>query len=752
MQLRRLLGLFLALILASTAVAAGTCVFDYGYDYVCEDERSCNPPPPYTDCIDWCVSTGGTWYNQNEEDLSYCQEVCCCYAPNRNEPFSEEPIKERACLDLADAGEPYFPTTHIPGESCVITCGGAEPPAQGDPSVQNVSGVVMDTNINAPLADAKVWYLTGGQTRYDFTDATGQYFLQDVPTGTHTFRAEKVGCGWQDKTEEVNEREYIDFDLDCGSGGICDLPPVNDTVATAQRGRAAAEITWRAEPICEQNLQGYRIERVDSRGREVIGFVGKFEHRFLDTDVPTGERVCYNVWVLDSVRGPIPPRNLGSDHCVSPMSAYCVEHDVRDPQCFNNDPTLEPLWQGGPITGPYTGAAYCDDENRAIATDPCADREYCTEASGRPECVASSICEYCNMLYGFYFDEAEVVFGADAPCGLVPGCTLSNEEHPTNTMIACWEVESCYNYTTSESCTGNPCGTEECRWRPHPTLSELGYGICTPITDDGDCEKCRDVYGYCDVDLCAEMGSNCYWNRQVLPQETSNPDFEYECVREEMMACRFYDHEEDCLGIPPPQGNRPKYDVQYDTPDFLDSSRINGTNVQEWGSNDLLGFGKCAWVRYNASDPDSGGYCVKDANGRLAYIPDQDLVEDDCFEIAGEPTLDCFRDVRAPETIIPFENNSNVQFDEFKNAEVYARDDTYRNVDLTSRFCLTLEGERCYPTTPYDNLIPTRGENRYLLHYYSWDPSGNLEEVSDITLFIYEPSTAILINATLVYE
>ena len=214
------------------------------------------------------------------------------------------------------------------------------------------------------------------------------------------------------------------------------------------------------------------------------------------------------------------------------------------------------------------------------------------------------------------------------------------------------------------------------------------------------------------------------------------------------MACAYYDTEQACTGGTPIVVN-----VQYDLPDNLAGQRISGTHLVT-ASSDALGLGRCAWV---AGQPDKP--CLKDSNNRKAGIPWKDgIIGDDCLETqggTGVPLATCFRDTLAPQTIMPFDNNTFLRAEVLRTIPPIVEDDTYELVSTTATYgCIVDSGQSCYPTEPLANAYPdTIGVAAYTIFYYSVDPSGNLERVKRINLNIENPGLdPYLIDVTLVGE
>lgn len=767
MVFRRLCILLLLLCTLPVAHAA-TCIWELPSDYYCESSDGYDAGESGQSFYEYCTApgSGGQYTNDDIDERPECRSVCCCNTDYPDDPISDSPISEQKCIDVRnDAGPHISYTDPVEGEACSVTCGGTGDP--GGPPIADsftVSGTVTKAGVMPPelLDGVKVTYNDNGPHTV-FTNAQGSFTFENVSRGKHTFRATRPDCNPSQPTErDVQSNIFdLDFQLDCTPGG-CTAQPVSDAETTVTPGQKRVRVDWTGDDCT--NLQGYIVERCTPQRCTVLDFVPVFQNYYVDRAIEADTQYCYHIIASDRhagwVRPTTGPDSASASHCTPPMSEYCLTHNVTEPQCFNNNEALHPIvfidGEAVPIQNPYTGTAVCTEKNIALVEEQCEMvppnryTEFCADIDGTPSCQSMDICEECNTLLGYYLDlDARIPDGG--VCRAMSGCLLTSEEHDrvhsTDVYTSCGEIGSCYDYTTSGSCQENPCslGGGTCTWTPLPGMEELGFGVCAPVEGDGDCRRCEDVFGFCNATLCEKMGPNCLYNQRTLEEEPSKEVEigEYACISKEEMACRFYDTYEQCVGDGP---LRADIDVAYSVPDSIEGVRVNGSHEIRTPSDDALGFGVCSWV-------EDGGYCIKDANRRQLNVSGR--VEDDCYELQEGPAIQkgCFKDIEAPRTIVPFTNDTFVEFGEYMAANISVYDNLYTLDEQDARFCIQRlrdDMRPCYPNMTYPPTPVPSENDTYRLYYYAADPAGNLETIKHTDLNMYEPSTAVLIDARLI--
>lgn len=763
--------IILTMLLSLTIVLADqACIIPVGNgDYVCELASAYDG----SDFPSYCTGQLGTLGQSSD---TRCVLKCCCEG---NSPLVDEPVSQTYCQSLDNFR--YVPPSGSvdPNQDCTVACGSS---GGGTTATYTVSGFVYDDGNNAAaLQAAKIEYPLGSVIVTSFTDTTGKYNITNVPEGLRTFKASKIGCGQDQETEEITKDESLDFHLNCVVGN-CTINPVNDTAAVAVKGEAKATITWTPSDCAD--AIGYEITRCanDGQGKCVgtpltIGFVPPVNAgTFTDVAVPTADvqgaeaGFCYHVNAIKQDGTNISQAVEGAAHCIPPMNKRCTENAPTGSRCYNNDLELKPYGPNGQIT-PFTGAASCDENNQAEADSNkiCGAGEYCYYAlppHSDPTCGSAEQCERCNGLFGWFVDTAaRVIPGMTTSCEQLAGCILDNREYAANTFASCEGITSCYDYRSKEACIGSGAGTDQCGvsddgcvWTMAPGMEELGRGVCRPHNfneGEAQCESCESIFGFCNKTLCEETlgaGEHCYYNEIVSYGQQGEIEG---CVSKEAMACRYYDTKTDCVGSGP---NRPQVDVTYNPPEpSLDGERVSGTNNISEAGDDYFGFHRCAWIVDDDATSGKGGYCVKDANGRLGMR--RGLVEpfmDDCLESESPPNnlQKCFTDNTAPETTLPFANNEYIDANRLRQSTpvVYDKEEGYLDASQYTRFCLAPSGGApCYPDTQLNLLLPNEtGVASYALYYYSFDAAGNLEPVRSITLNLDRDSGAYLEGASLV--
>ncbi len=770
------LAALLLAVVAPLAAAEPGCYWQVGGgDYQCLFRSSYSGTQEFQS---YCLDQAGT-YLADAANSPYCTLKCCCEQDGTDALF-DGPVAQAYCQ--AQASYRYLPsgTTGVAaGSDCVALCGGTA--GGGGTTTHAVSGTVYDdgTGPATPLAAAKVEYPVGSVLITAYTDDTGSYSLPDVAEGDRLFKASKLGCGADQEARTIGGDTTLDFHLDCTTGG-CAARAVNDTDAVPVPGKAQATVTWTASDCA--GVAGYAVYRCPGDGNGAcagdeiaIGTVPAGTGTITDEAVPTDDTAagangfCYLVAAINASGDEIAPDNTadttGQRHCVRPMSASCVDGTLGlDYRCVNDDTAIRPFGNpdessDGRYGGTFTGAVRCDAENVPWAdqNNVCQDGEYCYYTSpprGNPTCGSATQCDACNGLFGWFVDSAaQVLPGVTTTCARLLGCYRDNTGKADDLYTSCGAVKSCYDYHSASACAGagDRCGVSSkgCQWVAPPELAALGKGACIPAdTAETDCGACTDAFGFCNATLCEHVigrDTACYYN--ALSGATGEPAAG-SCVSKKEMACRYYDTESDCVGSGP---TRPAIDVTYDDAGSSDGNRTGGTNAVTDAGRDYFGFDRCAWF----PDADgTGGYCIKEANGRLVTLPDRVQPNlDDCEEQSVGDLGKCYRDVTPPTTTLPFTANEFVDAARLRAATPVVYDAAYGYLDYrtVTWFCLAPGSGTCYPDTRLSLLLADRpGVGSYTLSYYSTDPAGNLEPVQRLPLTIEQDSDAHLIEARLV--
>lgn len=643
-------------------------------------------------------------------------------------------IQECCCLDGDSVGDTatvsQWKCNQVGGEhnpaatDCSAVCG--ESPG-GTSQSFTVSGLVTDTASGQPIEAAVVSYAAGSVQRA--TNTEGSYQLTIPEGNARRLRAAKSGCGFQELSVDVTADTQLDFQLDC-SGGGCTPTGAAATKATPNQGRDTVAISWTAD-TCSQ-VQGYAIYRCVA---DVNGCAGELQPRgvsqqqsFVDTNVPAGTRLCYHVKAvledgteLDQVES--------TEHCVAPMSEYCMQDGPLGVACFNRNPLVTPpLPDGSGTYDPFIGSAHCTNTNQLTVVESCQAGELCTNSIGGPRCGRTDQCEQCNGPLGFFVDPL-AEFNSQQ-CRQLAGCTLNNEGFAVNTFESCIGVTSCYDYRTEAACVQqDACAVADgpCQWEPVPGMEELGKGVCAPTTPTpgiSRCRDCSDIFGFCNTELCSAMG-DCYYNEQ----STFGANEPIGCLGIDEMACSFYDDAQSCSA-----GSDVQVDVSY-----TGNERTGGSH-QVTPSNDLLDFGRCSWT---------GSNCIKDSNGLVTTTSTFSQGADDCLETNPSNLLECLQDTEPPTTIMPLWSGQSVNLTRLRNTIPIVNDNVFSS-GFTTYGCLAPGDGTCYPTKPFDQLFTNISTPTATLHFYSVDPAGNLERVQRLQLVVNKDSTAYLLRAVLI--
>lgn len=754
-----LLLLPLLLLFLPAALAAKWCIIEISQNvYECYEESECGSCDP-TQLNDWCTTEQGGQLLTSSGTPPQCVEVCCCERPPAIGTISSEPVSQAFCNALITSTGDYMTRTPNGDGDCVATCSGSTGTG-GTTTTFRVSGTVYDmADPSSPrrLDAVRISYPAGNTIRTVFTDADGAYYIPDVPRGLTPVKAWHGECGDQTRTEDVQaDVTNLDFNLNCLTGG-CDVGPVTDTTAVPVPGRAEVTVTW--TPDTCHNLHGHLVYRCASDGTACFpaGYTGPDTGIFVDTAVPAGTGFCYDIRGLTNDGEEREQELADATNCILPMDPYCIDGGSTVPVCFNADTELNPVGADGSVLNPFTGSAWCDETNR-LNVEECGGGTFCYYTSaGGTACRAPSDCELCNGLLGWFIDVSARVTGSTS-CEHLAGCLLDNTGYATDAFESCGETRSCYDYRSEDACettgTTDRChvSTDGCSWIAAPGIGELGFGACVPnALEDERCDACDAIFGFCNASLCEMLGESCHYNELAPLVDDGEP---VGCVHRDEMACRFYDTMESCIGAG--GAARPSIDVTYDLPDSLTGTRTSGTNAVSRPSNDRFSYGRCAWITDAANYPETGGYCIKDANGRIAGIPWlDDRKEDDCLEVRGQHYAGglaaCLRDTTPPVTTLPLEPNSFIDASLLRSAVPIVSDDLFAPTDIDSWFCLAQGAATCYPDRRFDNLVPAEvGVAPYTIYYYSEDPAGNLETVRSVSVNIEQDSAARLVEAVLV--
>jgi hypothetical protein len=554
----------------------------------------------------------------------------------------------------------------------------------------------------------------------------------------------------------VCTKEQCDKPCDaCIANGLCSLAACTDakpavTSVTAVQETSDVTLTWNLDQACLSSLQEAFVTRMDDETDEETMFPLSQEQRvsrlFVDEDLEPGKKYCYTITALVK---------SGGTFLQQESQSVCIT--MGDEECMQPHPAevcaVMPC-TGGSCTGTAARAS-CDDDNLLKTIEQCAGACTGPDSQEKTACVDVAVCDWCGGLYGMYAHLSQTVGQAgndsidcDSFPGTVPLCTPHHTQTIKDTQSSCSQVKSCYDYTTSSSCTGNACDhaalVGACEWRNLTTTlngtvsltAQAGIGICRPVqATKQSCEACNDqdaIFPACTAWLCGQYAANsptprCFFNTRAegLQQDELAMGA---CISQENMACSKYADQASCTN-----GTNASVAVVYDG-----IKRISGTNTLS-PSNDLMDLGTCRWTG-------AAKGCIKDADGKGS--------NDDCFG-SGQDLSRCGSDHQPPVTDISFLQPKTAAGEPLWDATpvyslktfsffVKTSDNKYPSSTLTTFYNLATNAAGGYPTLLLDSLkaleLPS---GTYTLSYYSEDPSHNLEVVKTSSVIIDSTPPAI---------
>ncbi|MBN1175044.1 hypothetical protein JXA48_00200 [Candidatus Woesearchaeota archaeon] len=473
-------------------------------------------------------------------------------------------------------------------------------------------------------------------------------------------------------------------------------------------------------------------------------------------------------------------------------------------------------------------------------------------------CVTPAVCGTCNGLFGIYagydlFTKIEISNENGVANYESVGCSElqysfmnAPEDVPevgTNYVGLCYKdstrtsfdqfdtceaVTSCYNYKSKAACENDPCfkftdmrgesPVNGCEWNPLTTkdsngndVDELSLGVCAPVKEELQvCGLCDTVAptNFCTNQECGLYGS-CYFKdeeyhgrglfeplKEIVLGDTRNSyvDLVPTCLREDDVACYFYDSQEECEG----ENHPVSVDVIYDDTGIVghQATRVFGSNAVT-RSADLLNIGLCRWNADSTEERLIG--CVKDADGSQ-QVELAELKDDCASSTLATKGLDCLKDKTPPTTDIIFkepeqasEINGNMipvyglgetaemdfpASDDVSTSEEVITRAAFLNLDVcggcipdfvignlslpsslqipnknidTIRACYEKGCElypqrKIEPTNPWFKKFNDLESGEYALLYYSEDKSHNLEVMKMKHLYVDNSSPIITID------
>ncbi|MFC1741242.1 carboxypeptidase-like regulatory domain-containing protein [Nanoarchaeota archaeon] len=274
--------------------------------------------------------------------------------------------------------------------------------------------------------------------------------------------------------------------------------------------------------------------------------------------------------------------------------------------------------------------------------------------AGKTQCVAKSICQYCNNPFGIFgasstngyawgrdaynllglndfgrapsappSDQAKQTREGYINCADLPACYLDYTYTNVNKFYTMSEESTCYDFHSQEACRKFNATDHHCEWIPHSDFAELGIGVCrTNLTEQQECGRCHDpeneIFGRCSKNSCMLYG-RCYFDKASLPgesdlfpelanvlitdpkraQQEGNTHF-YRCTHEIEVSCQNYDEEKDCIASDSPFSKEGSTSTQFAADVLWNTDpevfmRTGDTNSIVQESDDFFGFGKCQW-------------------------------------------------------------------------------------------------------------------------------------------------------------
>lgn len=688
---------------SSTGTGTGECQPQWDCTY--NDDTTCGSR--YDNCID----------NSGCTQLSYTN-----YYPGRQLPFKPCPLITTTCVNDGTVDEDN-------GENC-----------------DNYEGTVrFGTDVNQLCSDY------------------GNYVGEDQVSCTNC-RVDTTNCEICPQApaaycteQQCQECETVCGDL-CTQYDCLDQKPVftkNDI--SFPEGEDNVGITWNFPPNCLDNVQSFTIQRctgsdcgeddmsgnirLDRHNQKNVFSTTTGTHYYKITGLEPETTYCFRI-VANIKEGDMTAiTNSGEFHCKTTGITECMQqHPAK--MCDDDTNTI----------------VECDENNLFADISSCDDLTcYDSEETGNAVCADSTACDQCNGLFGMYsylssknpfsipfFDAEEantyplrcdstrIINPTDNIGNYLPLCQQTKSPTTADKLSPCDEVNSCYDYTTKNSCVNDYChsfNNGACKWNEFPAKesfsslsAQTGLGVCVPkdqeaVQECGRCNEDNNVLPACTQTLCYLYNST---PNGCLFKKTSA--YTGECISKAESSCNSYGSEAECEGKEPYE-----LDVTYNKETMHEDERISGTNKRLVTSNDHFKFGTCQWVNNSARS-----YCIKNAD---AYVMDSHNPRDDCGSVRDDYPA-CDHDFEPPVTTLTLIDAKDQPWE--KDYPVYSAKElfTYDVTDnllpreaLDTWFGLATTGKNAYPDTDYETFIQNLSKKNgvYNITYYSADASKNLE-------------------------
>lgn len=417
----------------------------------------------------------------------------------------------------------------------------------------------------------------------------------------------------------------------------------------------------------------------------------------------------------------------------TPSNVVCIK--TGPDVCFKIESVSEKICYDNKVQ-------HCDISNKPTIETDCDAQEFpatCVNINNDAQCIYQSQCDFCNIIYGtspynsftVYISSSQVN-PTKTQCELAKSCYLDYKISSVDAWQGCNEVNSCYDYKTSDACGANTCRNDnigDCEWTYYEDSGALGYGVCSPTDlDKQDCSLCHEEDGIlsCNYDTCGLYGA-CYYADKGITQG-------YQCIHKYDAGCQDFEFENDCI-YSNFRYSAPNYNVRSDI--VLNQSN----NKIRIASDDYFGFGKCHWDSTkgcfkdandnNLNDCDSNTElessnvidrknCIKDNTNPITYIS--------CPKIVGQKLN---IDVTTSEKVKASKYNIIYKNDPYKKPEVNIINNKIQSVDIINSADMTSF---------------FKGTGYYILNYYSIDSNNNPEEVQNCEMYIDSIKPTITIN------
>lgn len=476
-------------------------------------------------------------------------------------------------------------------------------------------------------------------------------------------------------------------------------------------------IEWNYNEECKHTIMGYRITFCEEDGEERVCTGSSTTRSYVIEGMNTGQEeyvltnvleantsYCYNVCAI-ALDGSLRCARNASEEllCFKTGDEPCLEPHEPGLNCEFDSNQYSPfgcIHQSNGVTFSYTNLTY-------DVSEECATGKTCVETIYDPlnnlpgaECRETALCDRCNGLFGLYAQyNLETYIGnpdngnsvtcdhllyspsqePDDNDGL---CYKDRTLTPQPMYKACENVLSCYDYKSQEACETDYCYRftneslyNDCKWVDYN--AETGTGICRPKSvENQNCHACEtdSPTGFCTEEMCKLYGE-CYYKDKANhgeQEQTYRPyyyagssssvdvnefldklsphNMEYPlCLSKEEMSCYLYDDKQDCVG-----DGEVNVNVLYETEPSDELQILAGNNTRMNLSEDVFGFGTCAW-NDNSSEEEYYG-CHKNSDDDYnRFNPDEPLssAQDDCIDYhmgSFQFYKNCFQDTTPPIT------------------------------------------------------------------------------------------------------